>query len=79
MPQAVAIMIAAAIPFDENPATNGNGTMVGLEVESTDEVERLYSLALELSGTCEGAPKLRGPRFSAYVRDWDKSKLCLSV
>ena len=69
---------AAAIPFDEKPATNGNGTMVGFSVGSAEEVERLYNLALELGGTCEGAPRQRGPRFSAYVRDMDKNKLCLS-
>ena len=69
---------AAAIPFDEQPATHGNGTMVGFCVGSPEEVERLYKLALELGGTCEGAPGQRGPRFSAYVRDLDKNKLCLS-
>lgn len=69
---------AAAIPFDENPATNGNGTMVGFSVGSPDEVERLHALAIELGGTNEGEPKQRGPRFSAYVRDLDGNKLCLS-
>ena len=69
---------AAAIPFDEKPATNGNGTMVGFCVGSPEEVERLYALAIEIGGTCEGAPKQRGPRYSAYVRDPDRNKLCLS-
>ena len=69
---------AVAIPFDENPATNGNGTMVGFSVGSREEVERLHALALELGGTCEGEPRQRGPRFSAYVRDIDRNKLCLS-
>ncbi|WP_170419242.1 VOC family protein [Ruegeria atlantica] len=70
---------AAAIPFDENPATIGNGTMVGFSVGSNVEVERLHSLAIELGGTSEGEPKQRGPRFSAYVRDLDKNKICLSA
>ncbi len=69
---------AAAIPFDENPATNGNGSMVGFSVGSSDEVERLHTLAIALGGTCEGEPKQRGPRFSAYVRDLDRNKICLS-
>lgn len=69
---------ATAIPFDEEAATNGNGTMVGFSVGSPEEVERLYILAIELGGTCEGEPKQRGPRFSAYVRDLDRNKLCLS-
>ena len=57
---------ALAIPFNEAPATNGNGTMLGFSVGSEDEVKRLYTLAIELGGTCEGEPNQRGPRFSAY-------------
>lgn len=67
---------AIAIPFNEEPATNGNGTMVGFSVGSTEEVIRLHAKAIELGGTCEGDPNQRGPRFSAYVRDLDKNKLC---
>ena len=69
---------AVAIPFDEKPATNGNGTMVGFCVGAREDVERMHALALELGGTCEGAPNQRGPKFSAYVRDLDGNKLCLS-
>ncbi len=69
---------AAAIPFDERPATNGNGTMVGFCAGSGEEVTRMHALALELGGTCEGAPNRRGPKFSAYVRDLDGNKLCFS-
>ena len=69
---------AIAIPFDEKPATNGNGTMVGFNVGSNEEVERLHGLAIELGGTCEGAPNQRGPRYSAYVRDPEGNKLCFS-
>jgi len=69
---------AAAVPFDGKPATNGNGTMVGFSVGSAEEVRRLHDLAIELGGTSEGAPGQRGPRYSAYVRDLDGNKLCLS-
>lgn len=69
---------AAAKPFDEKPATDGNGTMVGFSVGSPDEVKRLYALALEIGGTSEGEPDQRGPRFSAYIRDLDDNKICLS-
>ena len=69
---------AAAIPFDARPASTGNGTMVGFAVGSEDEVRRLHALAIELGGSCEGAPGQRGPRFSAYIRDRDGNKLCLS-
>lgn len=69
---------AVAIPFDEKPATNGNGTMVGFSTGSAEEVKRLHKRAIELGGTCEGEPKQRGPRYSAYVRDLDKNKVCFS-
>lgn len=69
---------AAALPFDGAPATNGNGTMAGFSLGSADEAARLHKKALELGGTCEGAPGQRGPRFSAYVRDLDGNKLCFA-
>ena len=69
---------AVAIPFDEEPATNGNGTMVGFSVGSREQVKRLHKKAIELGGTCEGEPNQGGPRYSAYVRDLDKNKICLS-
>ena len=67
---------AIAIPFDENPATNGNGTMIGFDMGTVEEVQRLYKRAIELGGTCEGEPSEKGPRFSGYVRDLDNNKLC---
>ena len=69
---------ATAIPFDTKPATNGNGTMVGFCVGSAEEVERMHALAVKLGGACEGAPNQRGIKFSAYVRDLDGNKLCVS-
>ena len=69
---------ATATPFDTKPATNGNGTMLGFCVETQGEVKRLYALAIELGGFCEGAPGQRGPKFSAYVRDLGGNKLCFS-
>lgn len=70
---------AIATPFNEEPATNGNGTMIGLNVGSTEEVIRLYQKAIELGGSSEGEPGQRGPKFSAYVRDLDKNKLVFSA
>ncbi|WP_068115058.1 VOC family protein [Tropicimonas marinistellae] len=69
---------AAAIPFDEQPATGGNGTMIGFNVGSADEVRRFHERALALGGRCEGVPDQRGPRFSAYARDPDGNKLCFA-
>jgi len=70
---------AIAIPFNEEAATNGNGTMIGLNVGSIEEVQRLHNKAIELGGTCEGKPGQRGPKFSAYVRDLDKNKIVFSA
>ena len=70
---------AVAIPFNEEPASNGNGTMIGLNVGSTEEVIRLHKKVVELGGTCEGEPGQRGPKFSAYARDLDKNKIAFSV
>jgi len=67
---------AIAIPFDEEPATHGNGTMIGFDVGSAEEVKRLHKKAIELGGKCEGVPNQKGPRFSGYVRDLDQNKIC---
>ncbi len=67
---------AATKPFDENPATVGNGMMVALAVDSKEKVQALYEKALELGGTDEGPPGLRGDFFYAgYFRDLDGNKL----
>jgi len=70
-------MFAVAEPFDGEAATNGNGTMVGLNLGSSAEVEAIYRKALELGGRDEGQPEIRSGRFSAYVRDLDNNKICL--
>lgn len=68
--------IAATKPFDGNPATIGNGVMVAFEARDTDQVDRLYAIALANGGTDEGAPGPRGDGFYAgYFRDPDGNKL----
>jgi len=63
-------------PFDQNPATVGNGTMIALKVESSDTVNLLHAKALECGGQDEGAPGLRESGFyCAYFRDLDGNKL----
>jgi len=67
---------AATRPYDENPATVGNGVMVALTVDSKEKVQAIYDKALELGGTDEGPPGLRGDFFyAAYFRDLDGNKL----
>ncbi|MEO9274973.1 VOC family protein [Marinomonas sp. 5E14-1] len=70
---------ALAIPFDKEEATNGNGTMLGFGVDSEEEVTRLHQKAIALGGRCDGKPNVRGPFFSAYVRDLDNNKLCFGI
>jgi len=70
---------AIAKPFNEEPASNGNGTMIGFNVGSIEEVKRLHKKVIELGGTCEGEPGQRGPKFSAYARDLDNNKIVFSV
>lgn len=68
--------IAATKPFDGNPASVGNGTMVALEARDEEQVGKLHAIALENGGTCEGPPGLRGGGFyAAYFRDPDGNKL----
>ena len=63
-------------PFDGNPATAGNGTMVALAVGSNDKVDRVYNKAIELGAKCEGPSGERMEGFYAgYFRDLDGNKL----
>lgn len=69
--------VAVMTPFDGNPATVGNGVMVGLVVKTKDQVNALYAKALSLGGTDEGPAGPRGDGFYAgYFRDLDGNKLC---
>lgn len=68
--------LAIMIPYDQQPATAGNGTMVAIACDSRDKVDRLYRKALELGGRDEGAAGPRGDGFYAgYFRDPDGNKL----
>lgn len=63
-------------PFDGQPATHGNGTMIAMALDSHDKVAALYHKAIELGGTDEGPPGPRGEGFyAAYFRDLDGNKL----
>ena len=73
--------IAVTRPYNKEPAVPGNGNMVALAMDSRSEVDRLHALALQLGGSDEGAPGLRGPEgekafYGAYFRDPDGNKLC---
>jgi catechol 2,3-dioxygenase-like lactoylglutathione lyase family enzyme len=68
-------------PFDEHPATPGNGQMIALLAPSREIVSRCHALALANGGSCEGPPGLRPhyhpDYYGAYMRDPDGNKLCV--
>ncbi len=70
-------MFALAEPFDGNDATVGNGTMIGLNLDSSSEVDRIHSKAISLGAKTEGEPGMRSGRYSAYFRDLDGNKICV--
>ena len=71
-------MIMITRPYNEQPATNANGGMVAIALDSKEDVTRVHAKALELGGTCEGEPGPRG-NFGefAYFRDLDGNKLAV--
>jgi catechol 2,3-dioxygenase-like lactoylglutathione lyase family enzyme len=69
-------------PDNGQAATPGNGNMIALVVDSRGKVDQLHAKALELGGSDEGAPGVRGPEndmafYAAYFRDPDGNKLCV--
>lgn len=70
-------MFGVARPWDGNPATVGNGTMIALGVDDADTVKKLYDRAIALGAADEGAPGPRGSGgfYGGYFRDLDGNKL----
>lgn len=68
-------------PFDGQPASTGNGTMVAFDAQTQAQVRALHAAALNAGGQDEGAPGFRdayGPRFYvAYLRDPQGNKIAL--
>ena len=68
--------LGVTIPFDKNPATVGNGTMVALQAANREQVDRIHAKALTLGGSDQGAPGQRSEGFyAAYFRVLDGNKL----
>jgi predicted lactoylglutathione lyase len=70
--------ISVTKPFDGQPATVGNGTMIAIALDSPEKVDAFYHKAIELGGTCEGVPGPRGEFtgfYAGYFRDLDGNKL----
>lgn len=71
-------MLGICTPYNEKAATSGNGVMIAINVESQENVNKLYAKALELGGTDEGEAGPRGEAgtfYGGYFRDLDGNKL----
>lgn len=73
-------MLAVCTPFNEQPASVGNGAMVAFAPGSPAGVDAMYNKAIALGATCDGAPGERIPNvfYGAYVKDIDGNKLCFN-
>jgi catechol 2,3-dioxygenase-like lactoylglutathione lyase family enzyme len=68
-------------PIDGQPATNGNGSTIGIALDSSEQVDRWHDAGIAAGGTSiEDPPGPRqgsfGPLYLAYLRDPDGNKLC---
>ncbi len=71
-------MLAVCKPYDDQPASVGNGTMVALAMGDQQEVDRFHAKAMELGAKNEGEPGPRAPGsgfYGGYFRDLDGNKL----
>ena len=73
--------LAVTRPYNQQPATAGNGNMAALAMDSRAKVDRLHAKALELGGSDEGPPGVRGLEgdrafYGAYFRDPEGNKFC---
>ena len=67
------------MPFNGEPATAGNGSMVTFLAHSPAEVDAAYRAGLDAGGTSEGEPGERARYgagyYGAYLRDPDGNKI----
>jgi hypothetical protein len=67
-------------PFNKEPASNGNGSMIALLANSREQVNNFHSIALKNGASNEGNP---GPRpsdsksYYSYIRDFSGNKICV--
>ncbi len=68
-------------PFNGQPASAGNGTMIALAARTWSQVDAFHRAAMQCGGTSEGLPGLR-PQYNddfyaAYARDPDGNKIAV--
>lgn len=65
-------------PYDQKPASFGNGVTIALIADSRDAVRRFHAAAVAGGGLDEGEPGLRpfhAHFYAAFVRDLDGNKI----
>ncbi|SOC83433.1 Catechol 2,3-dioxygenase [Ensifer adhaerens] len=65
-------------PYDQKPASFGNGVTIALMADSRDAVRRFHAAALAQGGLDEGEPGLRPFHdhfYAAFARDLDGNKI----
>jgi catechol 2,3-dioxygenase-like lactoylglutathione lyase family enzyme len=75
-------VVALCPPFNKQPATAGNGSMVAFKAKSIAEVDAAHQAGLGHGGNDEGAPGFRPPQstsgfYGAYMRDPTGNKICV--
>ena len=73
--------IAITKPDNGKAAQPGNGNMIALQMQERGQVDSFFKKGLELGGSDEGAPGVRGDEgpmafYAAYFRDPEGNKLC---
>jgi catechol 2,3-dioxygenase-like lactoylglutathione lyase family enzyme len=73
--------IAITKPDNQKEAFAGNGNMIALQMQERAEVDAFYNKGIELGGSDEGGPGVRGDEgdmafYAAYFRDPEGNKLC---
>jgi catechol 2,3-dioxygenase-like lactoylglutathione lyase family enzyme len=68
-------------PIDARPASHGNGSTIGISLDSPEQVHAWHQAGVAAGGTSiEDPPGIRqgvfGPLYLAYLRDPDGNKLC---
>jgi predicted lactoylglutathione lyase len=63
-------------PYNEQASTVGNGTMISFDAPSPEDVNRFHAKVMELGGSNEGTPGMRGQHmYVGYCRDLDGNKM----
>lgn len=74
-------VFAVTKPIDDEPATAGNGSTIGFNVDSPEAADAWHAAGLANGGSaCEDPPGVRegatGKMYLAYLRDPFGNKLC---